>query len=63
MKENKDQPKIMSTCFEGPPTAEMMQKIMSEHGIGSLSEEMMRSSIKKFNEDIEESQNTRKEEK
>ena len=63
MKENKDQPKRMSTCFEGPPTAEMMQKIMGEQGIGSLSEEMMRSSIRKFNEDSEESQNTKKEEK
>jgi hypothetical protein len=62
MKENKDQPKKMSTCFEGSPTAEMMQKIMGERGIGSLSEEMMRSLIKKLNENIEESQNPNKEE-
>jgi hypothetical protein len=62
MKENKGQPKKVSTCFEGSPTAEMMQKIMGEQGIGSLSEEMMRSLIKKLNEDVEESQNPNKEE-
>jgi hypothetical protein len=62
MKENKDQPKKVSTCFEGSPTAEMMQKIMGEQGIGSLCEEMMRSLITKLNEDIEESQKTNKEE-
>ncbi len=43
MKEDKDQQKKVSTCLEGSPYAEMMQKIMGEHGIGSLSEEMMRS--------------------
>jgi hypothetical protein len=63
MKENKDQPKKVSTCFEGSPAAEMMQKIMGEQGIGSLCEEMMRSLITKLNEDIEESQKTNKEEK
>lgn len=62
MKENKGQPKEVSTCFEGPPTAEMLQKLMGEKGIGSLSEEMMRSSMKKLNEDGEESQNPNKEE-
>jgi hypothetical protein len=62
MKENKDQPKKMSTCFEGSPTIEMMLKIMGENGIGSLSEEMMRSLMKKLNEDIEDSQNPNKEE-
>jgi len=62
MKENKGQPKKVSTCFEGSPAAEMMQKIMGEQGIGSLCEEMMRSLIKKINEDIEESQNIKKEE-
>jgi hypothetical protein len=62
MKENKGQPKKVTTCFEGSPTAEMMQKIMGEQGIGSLSEEMMRSLIKKLNEDVEESQNPNKEE-
>ena len=62
MKENKGQPKDVSTCFEGSPTAEMMLKIMGENGIGSLSEEMMRSLMKKLNEDIEDSQNPNKEE-
>jgi len=62
MKENKGQPNKVSTCFEGSPTAEMMQKIMGEQGIGSLCEEMMRSLITKLNEDIEESQKTNKEE-
>ena len=62
MKENKGQPKKVSTCFEGSPAAEMMQKIMGEQGIGSLCEEMMRSLIKKLNDDIEESQNFKKEE-
>jgi len=62
MKENKAQQKQVSTCFEGPLSAEMMQKIMGEQAIGSLSEEMMRSLIKKLNEDIEESQKTKKEE-
>ena len=62
MKENKDQPKKVSTCFERSPSAEMMKKIMGEQGIGSLCEEMMRSLIKKLNEGIEESQKTKKEE-
>ena len=62
MKENKGQPKKGSTCFEGPPAAEMMLRIMGEQGIGSLSEEMMRSLIKKLNEDFEEPQNPNKEE-
>jgi hypothetical protein len=62
MKENKGQPKKVSTCFDGSPAAEMMQKIMGEQRIGSLCEEMMRSLIKTLNEDIEESQKTNKEE-
>ncbi len=62
MKENKGQQKKVSTCFEGSSFAEMMQKIMGEEGIGSLCEEMMRSLIKKLNEDIEKSQKAKKEE-
>jgi len=62
MDKNKDQLRKVSTCFEGPACAEMMQKIMGEKGIGSLCEEMMRSLIKKLNEDIEESQKSKKEE-
>ncbi len=42
MKENKDEPKKVGTCFDGSPCAEMMEKIMGEAGIGSLCEEMMR---------------------
>ena len=56
MTENKGQPKDVSTCFDGSPAAEIIQKIMGEQRIGSLCEEMMRSLIKKLNEDIEESQ-------
>jgi hypothetical protein len=63
MKENKGQPKEVSTCFEGTPSAEMLQKIMGDRGIGSLCNEMMRSLIKKLSEDIEESHNIKKEEK
>lgn len=62
MKENKGQRKKVSTCFDGLPSAEMMQKIMGEQGIGSLCEEMMRSLIKKLNEDIEKSHKTKKKE-
>ena len=62
MKENKGQTNKVSTCFEGSPAAEMMLRIMGEQGIGSLSEEMMRSLIKKISQDIEESQNPNKEE-
>jgi len=62
MKDNKGQPKKVSTCFEGSPAAEMMKKIMGEQGIGSLCEEMMRSLIKKLNDDVEESHNIKKEE-
>jgi len=42
---NKDKTKqgAFSTCLEGSPCAEMMQKIMGENGVGSLCEEMMRS--------------------
>jgi hypothetical protein len=46
MKEKKDEPRKVSTCFEGSPCAEMMKKIMGEEGIGSLCEEMMRSFAK-----------------
>ncbi len=46
MKENKDQPGRVSTCFDGSPCAEMMEKIMGEQGIGSLCEEMMQKVIR-----------------
>ena len=63
MDKKKDQPGKVSSCFEGPAGAEMIQKITGEQGIGSLCNEMMRSLMKKLNEDIEESQKTKKEEK
>lgn len=53
MKENdesKDRQSQVSTCFEGSPCAEMMPKIMGEQGIGSLSEEMMRTWAKRCRE-------------
>jgi len=63
MTENKGQPKDVSTCFDGSPAAEIMQKIVGEQRIGSLCEEMMRALLKKVNEDIEASPETKKEEK
>jgi hypothetical protein len=62
MDENKDQPRKISTCFEGSSFAEKMQQIVGAEGIGSLSEEMMRSLIEKLNEDLEESHKSKKEE-
>ncbi len=62
VKDNKEQPRKVSTCFEGSSSAEMMQKIVGAEGIGSLSEEMMRSLIEKLNEDLEESHKSKKEE-
>jgi len=62
MDENKDQPRKVSTCFEGSSFAEMMQKIMGSEGIGSLSEEMMRSLIENCGQGKEESQEAKKEE-
>ena len=47
MDENKDQPKKVSTCFEGPACAAMIEKISGEEKIGSLCQEMMRSWAKK----------------
>lgn len=50
MKENKEEPRKVSTCFEGSPCAELMEKIMGEGGIGigSLCEEMMRSMAERY---------------
>jgi len=62
MDENKDQPRKISTCFEGSSFAEMMQKIMGEEGIGSLCEEMMRSLVKRCGEGKEEPHEVKKEE-
>jgi hypothetical protein len=46
VKENKDRPKNVSSCFEGQACAEMMQKIMGGERIGSLCEKMMKSLLK-----------------
>jgi hypothetical protein len=62
MDENKDQPRKISTCFEGSSFAEMMQKIMGEEGIGSLCEEMMRSLTERRRESKEEPHEVEKEE-
>lgn len=42
MKEKKDEPKKVSTCFEESPCAELMEEILGEGGVGSLCEEIMR---------------------
>lgn len=62
VKDNKEQPRQVSTCFEGLPSAEMMQKILGETGIGSLSAEMMRTSVKKCGQGIDEPSEVKKEE-
>ncbi len=54
VRESKDEPGKVSTCFDESPCAEMMQKLMGEQGIGSLCEEMMRSLRRGFHEDKEE---------
>lgn len=46
MSEPKDKPRKVSTCFEDPTRAEMIEKAAAEGKLGSLSEEMMRSLVK-----------------
>ena len=41
MADKKDAHKEFSTCFEKLPFAEMMRKMMSRQGVGSLCAEMM----------------------
>jgi hypothetical protein len=62
VKDDKEQPKQVSTCFEGLPSAEMMQKVMGEEGIGSLCAEMMRSFMNKNHEAKNEPQDASKKE-
>jgi hypothetical protein len=62
MDEKKDQPKKVSTCFEGASFAEMMQKILGKEGIGSLSDEMMRALTERRKENKEEPQEIEREE-
>jgi len=61
VKDNKVQPRRVGTCFEGSSFAEMMQKIVGAEGIGSLSEEMMRSLIESCCESKGEPQEAKKE--
>lgn len=42
MTEKKENQKAFSTCMENKHFAEMMQKVMGQHGIGSLCAEMMK---------------------
>lgn len=46
MSDPKDKPRKVSTCFEDPTWAEMIEKASGEGKLGSLSEEMMRSLVK-----------------
>jgi hypothetical protein len=62
MKENKDQQSRAGTCFEEAPCAEMMEKILGEQGIGSLSEEMMRTWAERCREGRKEPQEAPKKE-
>jgi hypothetical protein len=48
MTEDKDRPKTVSTCFDGPPCAENLQKALGGGGIGSLCEGLLRSERKKL---------------
>jgi len=59
--ENKDRPGRVSTCFEGSPCAEMMQKLMDEQGMGPSCEEMMKTWMKRRRAAEDESQATRDE--
>jgi hypothetical protein len=62
VKDDKEQPRHVSTCFEGLSGAEMMQKLMGEEGIGSLCDEMLRSSMNRNQGAKDESQESGKEE-
>lgn len=50
MDENKDQPKRVSSCFEGAAFAELVQRVLGREGVGSLCAEMMRSLTKRGHE-------------
>ena len=61
MEEKKDKQKEFSTCLEGFPFAETMQKMMGQQGTGSLCEEMMRSMMTKCSGIKKEPKETKKE--
>jgi len=62
VKNDKEQPKQVSTCFEGLSSAEMMLKIMGEEGLGSLCAEVMRSLMNGKHEAKDEPQDASKKE-
>jgi hypothetical protein len=47
MAEKKENQKEFSTCMEGIPFAEMMEKMKGQKGVGSLCAEMMKKVIEK----------------
>jgi hypothetical protein len=47
VKENKDRPGKVSTCFDDSTSAEMMEKLLAVEGVGSLCDETTRSLVKK----------------
>jgi predicted transcriptional regulator len=51
MAEKKDNPKEFSTCLEDTPFAEMMRKMESQQGIGSLCAEMIKKVMEKQGDD------------
>jgi hypothetical protein len=51
MADKNESQKEFSTCLEGIPCAEMMQKMMGQKGIGSLCGEMMRNASEKQGRD------------
>ena len=59
--ESKDRQSQVSTCFDGFPCAEMMQKIMDDHEVGSLCEEAMKTWLKNDSEGKAAPQGTDKE--
>jgi hypothetical protein len=62
MEEKKNSEKTFSTCLEGFPCAEMMQKMMGQQGIGSLCQDMMKSMMKGFSGSKGENKATKEEE-
>jgi hypothetical protein len=47
MEEKKEKPEGFSTCLEGFPFAEAMQKMAGRQGVGSLCDQMMRTMMKR----------------
>lgn len=47
MADKKEPGKEFDTCFDNPPFAEMMKKMMGRQGVGSLSAEMIKKVLEK----------------